>query len=172
MDKTFSIREGREEDLVDVLELNQVEAKWTSNLSSDRLTSLINYSNIFLVAEIKSRVSAFLVVIPGNSDYLNNNLGWFRNRIESFWYVDRIVVSQTCSGMGIGRSLYDHLFQLASESQIQAVACEYSTTPMNEVSAAFHRRTGFVEIGTRADPVYSKVLSMQLHRLKDNSDGT
>lgn len=172
MDKVFNIRDGSDKDLPDVLALNQIEAKWTSDLTSTRLASLIGYANIFVVAEVEDQVGGFLIVVAGTSDYPNDNLSWFWNRIENFWYIDRIVVSQSFSGMGIGKSLYNHAFELASQQRIDAVVCEYSTVPMNEGSAAFHRRVGFEEIGIREDLANGKVLSMQSYRvsvLKDDA---
>ncbi|MEQ9452522.1 MAG: GNAT family N-acetyltransferase [Pseudomonadales bacterium] len=166
MDKVFNIRDGSDKDLAEVLALNQIEAKWTSDLTCAGLASLISYANIFVVADVEDQVGGFLVVVPGTSAYPNDNLRWFRNRTENFWYIDRIVVGQSFSGMGIGKSLYNHAFKLASRQRIDAVVCEYSTVPMNEGSAAFHRRVGFEEIGIREDLANGKVLSMQSYHVR------
>ncbi len=160
-----SIRRGQATDRDVVLALNQEEAKWTSDLDVASLARLIEYSRLFDVVTEAQVVAGFILVMTADSDYPNDNLNWFRSRGQNFWYVDRIVVSSTYAGRGFGRQLYEHLFALAKANGISSIVCEYSLAPLNEGSAAFHERLGFVEIGRRTDTANQKQVSMQQRKL-------
>ena len=156
------IRQASACDLPDVLKLNQAEAVWTSHLTLTSLRELDAWSNLHLVVEHDGDVAGFLIVIPGDAAYPNDNLNWFKDKLDTnFWYIDRVVVDKQYAGSGFGRLLYTHAFELAAQRGIAHIVCEYSTTPMNHGSAAFHRRMGFIEIGVREDMAKGKVLSMQ-----------
>lgn len=159
------IREGTRADLSDVLSLNQAEEKWTSKLALDSLEELIAYSVAYKVLTTAESVSGFVLAMNSSSAYPNANLNWFNARLESFWYVDRIVVAGTCSRRGYGRALYEHIFARARQERVRSITCEYSTRPMNEGSAAFHAQMGFREIGNRIDKTNGKGLSMQVCEL-------
>ena len=148
-----------------VLALNQAEAKWTSDLSLVQLRELGGYAALFDVVEVRGNVAGLLLVMADDSAYPNANLNWFRERYARFWYVDRIVVERSAAGRGLGRILYEHCFQRAAEHDKEVLVCEYSIVPMNEGSAAFHRRMGFRDVGTRSDNASGKRLSMQLRDL-------
>lgn len=159
------IREGTRADLNQVLSLNQAEEKWTSELDLDSLEELMGYSVAFKVLADAESVFGFVLVMNSSSAYPNANLNWFNARLESFWYVDRIVVDGVCSRRGYGRALYGHIFASARQEKVRNIACEYSTRPMNKGSAAFHARMGFREIGNRSDKTNGKGLSMQVCEL-------
>ena len=161
----YQIREGTSTDLSDVLSLNRAEEKWTSILDLDSLEELIGYSVAFKVLTDSEIVSGFVLVMSSSSAYPNANLNWFNARLESFWYVDRIVVARSCSRRGYGRALYEHIFARARQERVGSITCEYNTRPMNEGSAAFHARMGFREIGNRSDKANGKGLSMQMCEL-------
>ena len=159
------IREGTRADLNDVLSLNQAEEKWTSELDLDSLEELMDYSVAFKVLADTESVFGFALVMNSSSAYSNANLDWFNARLESFWYVDRIVVAGTCSRKGYGRALYERIFASARLEKVRSITCEYSARPMNERSAAFHAQMGFREIGNRNDKTNGKGLSMQVCEL-------
>lgn len=156
------MRAGIPDDLGAVLSLNQVEAHWTSILTHDGLEALVGHCVQFTVATVDDNVAGFLVVIPTGSAYAGANYHWFEARLENYWYVDRIVVAKDAAGQGIGRRLYEHCFAEARQAGIEAIACEYSTVPMNEGSRAFHERMGFTTLDVRYDDASGKSLSMQI----------
>ena len=49
--------------------------------------------------------------------------------------------------MGLGRKLYQNVFNLAEKSGVEGVTAVITTMPCNEVSFKFHEKMGFHEIG-------------------------
>jgi uncharacterized protein len=73
------------------------------------------------------------------------------------------VVGASAQGQGGGRRLYEALFAFTREASFDDVVCEYDLDPPNPVSAAFHARFGFVEIGRQR--ANGKQVSMQSARI-------
>ena len=162
MSANATIRNGTAADVDAVLALNQDEAKWTSNMTRAGMEALVGYACLFLVVEVDGAPAGFVIMIASDSAYPNENLAWFRERYAGFWYVDRIVISKACAGAGMGRKLYERCFEAARQNGVDQVVCEYSTEPMNEGSAAFHRAMGFTAVGRKTDIANGgKQVSMQ-----------
>ena len=58
-------------------------------------------------------------------------------------YIDRIVVSPSAKGTGIGRALYESVFEHARQCGANEVTAEINVRPANPSSMAFHERLGF-----------------------------
>ena len=80
-------------------------------------------------------------------DYASENYRWFSERGDSFVYIDRVVVAEEARGTGIGRALYDAVFERAREHGRAEVDCEVNVRPENPQSLAFHARLGFEKLG-------------------------
>lgn len=89
-------------------------------------------------------IGGFMLLLDEHADYASANYQFFKRRYETFLYVDRIVVSPVHQRMGIGRRLYEELFQLAGENP---ATCEVNVVPPNPRSLAFHEQLGFSEVG-------------------------
>ena len=89
-------------------------------------------------------VGGFMLLLDEHADYASANYQYFKRHYESFLYVDRIVVSPEHQRMGIGRRLYEELFQLAGEFP---ATCEVNVVPPNPRSLAFHEQLGFSKVG-------------------------
>jgi predicted GNAT superfamily acetyltransferase len=79
--------------------------------------------------------------------YDGSHFLWFRQRLDRFLYIDRVIVAATHRRHGLGRLLYEDLIRRASQLACPLIACEVNFRPPNPVSDAFHARFGFVEIG-------------------------
>lgn len=86
---------------------------------------------------------AMLLVFDQDADYDSVNFLWFRERYETFAYVDRIVISPTRRGQGLARLFYEGLFDWAREAGLKRVVAEYNIEPLNAVSESFHAKMGF-----------------------------
>jgi len=93
--------------------------------------------------------------------YQNENFAWFARRFPRFVYIDRVVVSPACRGLGVGRLLYGRVFDHAAARGIPAVTCEYNIEPLNAASRDFHDRLGFRELGTQWVAAGKKKVSLQ-----------
>jgi uncharacterized protein len=127
-----------------ILRLNRENARETSPLDANELARMINAARVATMVE---RGIAFLLAFDQSADYDNWNFIWFRERFETFLYVDRVVVKNDHRRLGLGRLLYDDLFRRARHLGHQRIACEVNVRPPNPVSDAFHANLGFAEVG-------------------------
>lgn len=90
---------------------------------------------------------AFLVALAGRAPAVAPNYHWFAARLESFVYVDRVVVARAVRKRGFGRLLYRDLTEAAGRAGYKRICCEVNLDPPNPASDAFHAALGFAEIG-------------------------
>lgn len=155
------IRDVRSADYPHIVSLNREFVHFTSEMDEHRLGLLNDFSSYHRVVEVDGKVVAFLLVMGPGSSYDSVNYRWFDERYESFYYVDRIVIAGSEHRKGLGRVLYDDLFEQAKQNLVKVLTCEYYTTPANPVSAAFHQRYGFSEVGSQVIVAGEKIVSMQ-----------
>jgi uncharacterized protein len=127
-----------------ILRLNEENARDTSSLSLAKMARMISAARVATMVEPGI---AFLLAFDQSADYDSWNFIWFRERFDSFLYVDRIAIGKDHRRLGLGQMLYDDLFCRARHLGHQRIACEVNVRPPNPVSDAFHARLGFVEVG-------------------------
>lgn len=115
----------------------------------DEMRSLIAGSAI-AVAVDDGEVAGFLLAMEPGLDYASENYRWFAERSDSFLYVDRIVLDERLRGQGVGRRLYEAVFDRARLAGFGEVDCEVNVDPPNPGSLAFHARMGFEEVGRQS----------------------
>lgn len=128
-----------------LLDLNAQNVVETSPLSPERFDWMIARAR---VATFVPPDAAFLIAFAHDDAFDGGHFLWFRARLQSFLYVDRIVVAAASRGRGYGRLLYEDLFVRARAAGIDRIVCEVNAVPPNPGSAAFHALLGFQEIGT------------------------
>lgn len=128
----------------DLLALNNRNAEQTSWLEAARFEHMVG--SAFMALHVPD-AKALLVAFDQNADYKSPNFLWFRDRLDRFVYIDRIIVDGQARGLGLARRLYGQLFDLAREAGHNLVACEVNSMPPNPGSDAFHAALGFVEAG-------------------------
>ena len=131
----------------DLLALNNRSAVETSWLEPARFEHMV--ASAFAALHVPE-AKALLLTFDQSADYDSPNFLWFRERLERFAYIDRIVVGEQARGLGLARQLYEQLFDLALEAGHSLVTCEVNSTPPNPGSDAFHAAMGFVEAGSVA----------------------
>jgi predicted GNAT superfamily acetyltransferase len=127
-----------------ILHLNNANAREMSPLDAGRLARMIAAARVATVVEAGA---AFLLAFDQDADYDGWNFMWFRKRLDTFLYVDRIVVGEGRRRLGLGRLLYEDCFRRAGDLGHQRIACEVNLRPPNPVSDAFHAELGFAEVG-------------------------
>ena len=68
---------------------------------------------------------------------------WFKQRYDSFVYVDRIVIKEGSRAKGVGTMLYDDLYSWAKVKGLSQITCEINSKPPNVPSVNFHAKMGF-----------------------------
>ena len=128
-----------------LLRLNNDNARETSMLTPEQFDRLIGAAR---VATFIAPSAAFLVAMEQSDAYDGGHFLWFRERVDWFPYIDRIVVAQDHRRRGLGRLLYEDLFTQAQRLGHSRIACEVSALPPNPGSDAFHAALAFVQVGT------------------------
>lgn len=128
-----------------LLALNNRSAVETSWLEPERFEHLV--ASAFAGLHVPE-AQALLLTFDQSADYDSPNFLWFRDRLERFVYIDRIIVDEQARGLGLARQLYEQLFDLAREAGHSLVTCEVNSTPPNPGSDAFHAAMGFAEAGS------------------------
>ncbi len=141
-------------DLDQVLELNQYWVPHVSSVTRAELEAIVEQCSLALVARTSVGLAGFVLVVPPGADYGSPNYRFFSARLADgahevgeFRYVDRIAVATTAQGTGVGRRLYQAVFDHAVADGAAEVTCEVNVEPPNPGSQAFHARMGFVEVG-------------------------
>ncbi|HIG22216.1 GNAT family N-acetyltransferase [Henriciella sp.] len=117
---------------------------------ADGLGALIAMGSCLVAASEGGALLGFInLVEPGTVAYRSDNLRWIENWMTrqqvSAHYVDRIAISETARGQGVGEALYRAAFEAAKPNAF--LCCEVNTDPDNPGSHRFHQRLGFGPIG-------------------------
>jgi predicted GNAT superfamily acetyltransferase len=132
------------EDLVAMVALNNEFVTETSFLTPDAMRHLIGAAFHVRVA---GETEAFCIALDQAANHDSPNLEWFRQRLERFVYIDRIIVAAHARGRGIAQTLYRDLIAAAKNAGHTVACCEVNISPPNPGSDRFHDAFGFVEIG-------------------------
>ena len=151
------------DDLDAVLRLNDEWVPEVGEIDAARLAHLVDQASLSLVAVDADRADdpgvallGLVIVMAPGADYDSPNYRYFEQAraagdLGEFRYVDRIVVATAAHRRGVGRRLYDAVFDHAREHDAATVTCEVNVEPPNPVSTAFHSSLGFVEVGRQSN---------------------
>jgi predicted GNAT superfamily acetyltransferase len=141
-----------EADLDEVLELNERSVPHVGSVDRERLASIVGECRAALVARDQDgSLAGFVIVLGEGASYDSPNYRAFAGRFDRFLYVDRIAVDPSSHRGGVGRALYEQVFDLARAEGAPRVTCEVNVDPPNPVSMAFHHAAGFVEVGRQVN---------------------
>lgn len=157
----MKVRDAQPRDFDAIARLNRESEHFMSRMDRARLDVLASQAVYLRVAEVDGEVAAFLLGFAPGSAYESENYRWFSARYDDFVYIDRIAVGGRFRGRGIGALLYADLFAFARERRSPRVVCEFDIEPPNAVSAKFHARFGFREVGSQRVSYADKRVSMQ-----------
>ena len=129
-------------------------------MNSARFAELKAQCALLLVAETAGTVCGFLMAFTAGAEYDSPNYRWFLNNVDSFLYIDRIVVSGGTRGLGIGNRLYAEARKWAVLSSLDKLTAEIDLEPPNHGSLLFHKKLGFIELATHRVAA-TKLVSLQ-----------
>ncbi len=156
------IRDASRADFERILHLNEESVHFLSPLLLARLEALHSEAAYHRVIDDNGSIAGFLLAFREGSHYDSSNYVWFKQHYDQFLYIDRVVVSKQYQGQGIGKKLYDDLFEFAKNSGVMHITCEFDIDPPNHASQRFHERFGFSEVGKRSYGEVTKQVSMQM----------
>ena len=161
MSGTPPVRDAVPADFDAIVRLNRESEHFLSRMDLARLLVLRSQAAALRVADNGGAVAAFLLAFAPGCAYDSENYRWFDARFERFIYVDRVVVDAAQRGRGLGALLYEDVFALARQGGFERVVCEFDVEPPNPVSAKFHARFGFREVGSQQVSYARKRVSLQ-----------
>jgi predicted GNAT superfamily acetyltransferase len=135
-------------DLDEVLDLNERWVPHVATATAESLRAIVEECSLALVArDDLGDLAGFVLVLAPGADYASPNYRFFCERSDDFRYVDRIAVAPSAQGSGLGRRLYEAVFDHARDAGSPRVDAEVNLVPPNPDSQAFHAALGFVEVG-------------------------
>jgi predicted GNAT superfamily acetyltransferase len=146
----MQLREVDSNDLSRIVELNDAAAPAVPVTGVPEMTRLVELSSLALVAADGDDVHGFVIAFQPGTPYDSENYRFFEQRGTNHLYVDRIVVDAAARGSGVGRQLYDAVFERARDTGRGEVTCEVNLEPPNPESLAFHARLGFERVGEQS----------------------
>lgn len=162
---SIQIRDVREHELDSVLALNNAAGPTILPLDAARVKRLFEHADYFRVAVVDGHIAGFLVAFTESADYDSSNFRWFKDHLDAFVYIDRIVVASSRRGAGVGRVFYADI-QSFAEVRRPNIACEVFLEDGNEAALLFHGTFGFHEAGQHVMPESGKHASMLVKRLQ------
>lgn len=150
MSEKFELRPVNESDYQFILHVNEVNVEVLSPMDMTKLHKFVEMADVFTVALVNGERAAFQIALTEDaSSYDSENYQWFKKKYEHFLYLDRIVIDEPFRRMGLGRAMYQDLFNYAKQNNIPVVTAEVDTIPYNGSSLKFHEEMGFHEVGTQ-----------------------
>lgn len=136
-------------DATAVLAINAECVPEVGEMDEDKLAYFEANSSFFVVEEdVEGKVVGFLIGLDDTTTgYPSNNFAWLSERYPNFAYVDRVAVTTSARGSGLGPRFYDAFEAWAFGHGKLRLTAEVNTVPDNPHSHHFHQKAGFVEIG-------------------------
>ncbi len=133
-------------DVESIAIINAANVPAVGEADEAHLAHLLEQASIALGAELRGEVVGFCIVLAPGADYGSVNYRWFSERYSSFAYLDRVAVTETHRGLGIGAALYGEVERRLGAS-VPWFVLEVNLRPRNDGSLRFHARQGFEEVG-------------------------
>ena len=145
----YRLRDYASSDADAICLINDAQIPHVTLLPPEELQLLADQAFRFRIAESASGdVVGFVLALDETAVYASLNFQWFKSRYSRFVYIDRIVVSPTAQGAGVGRLLYTDLATAAARVS-PLLTCEVNIRPPNPGSMRFHEKFGFVQAGVQ-----------------------
>ena len=160
----IEIRDADSRDLPTVLAMNQAAVPHVGSITLERMQTFHDHAAYFRVALADGSLAAFLIGLTPEADYDSPNFLWFRRNYVEFAYIDRVAVAGGARRLGLGSALYRD-FERFFSGRVPRIACEVNLRPSNEPSMDFHRRHGFVQVGSQEIEGGAKEVAMLVKEL-------
>ena len=131
--------DGNHDDrLQKIYDLNQANTPEVGSLESvDYLHKLIELSAYNLLVLKGDEVIGFIICMREGSAYGSENYKFFSRKLKKFLYVDRVAIEKNYRREGLGKAIYDDIFNEAKIENLP-IALEVNTEPVNQPSLNFH----------------------------------
>jgi len=146
-----------------ILSLNEQNIEVLSPIFKGELCFFERTADLFELVCIDGLPVGFCIALREDiKEYDLRCYRWFRERYPKYLYIDRIVVSEKYRRLGIGKRIYNIIFNQAWKNGVKFVAAGITTAPYNESSLKFHQALGFSEVGEETIRNGTVKVSMQI----------
>jgi predicted GNAT superfamily acetyltransferase len=136
-------------DILSIYSINQANTPEVGSLeSTEKLRELLNMSSLVLVAKTNNEIIGFVVCLEAGAAYTSLNYKYISKKAKKFIYIDRIAIKNQHRRSGVGKSLYEIIFNYSEKFELP-VYCEVNIKPRNQPSLDFHKKIGFFKIGSK-----------------------
>ena len=136
-------------DILSIYSINQANTPEVGSLeSTKKLRGLLSMSSIVLAAKINNEIIGFVVCLEAGAAYASLNYKYISKKAKKFGYIDRIAIKNEHRRSGVGRRLYEIIFNYSKKLELP-IYCEVNTKPLNQPSLDFHKKNGFLNIGSK-----------------------
>lgn len=146
---TQDIRDAEPGDYDALVVLNNAAVPAVNALTAADFADFAWQADLFRVAGPVGDPQAVLIALRPGRAYDSLNYRWFERAYDSFLYVDRVVVSDTRRGEGLGAAFYEDFAAAGRRLGVPRLTCEVNLDPPNPGSIRFHERLGFRPVGTQ-----------------------
>lgn len=146
------VRPVAPQDRAALLALNNRHVPAVNALEPAALSRLLEAALLALAAGPVGAPTGLLILLGPAGPAEGPNHAWVREHHPEAAYIDRVVVSATARGQGLGRRFYAAAAGAAAQAGFAALGCEVNLDPPNPESLAFHHRLGFRPVGEATDP--------------------
>ncbi|MDX1508820.1 MAG: GNAT family N-acetyltransferase [Woeseiaceae bacterium] len=158
------IRDVREKDLDQVLELNESCVPAVNSVPLEQMQWFAEHAAYFRVAAADDVVGGFLVGLRPGTSYASPNYRWFCDNYPDFAYVDRVAVAEVARRQGLASRFYDDFRDSISDS-VDVMTCEVNIRPANESSMRFHEQYGFRQVASQETDGGDKEVALMVRPL-------
>ena len=145
----LSLRPVTTSDVAALSALNNTAYPAVPMTSAEEMLDLVQLSSWGRVAFDADHLLGFVLCVSPGQAYESENYRYFETHYASHFYIDRIVIDSTARGRGVGSMLYREVFAQAETSGFEYVTCEVNLDPPNPLSAQFHSKMGFEQVGSQ-----------------------
>ena len=136
-------------DILSIYSINQANTPEVGSLeSTEKLRELLSMSSLVLVAKTNNEIIGFVVCLEAGAAYTSLNYKYISKKAKKFVYIDRIAIKNQHRRSGVGKSLYEIIFNYSEKFELP-IYCEVNTKPKNQASLDFHKKVGFFKIGRK-----------------------
>jgi predicted GNAT superfamily acetyltransferase len=154
------IRDATEADLPAMLALNAACVPEITPITLPALRALVAQAPHVRVVERERSFAGVLLGLSERAQYASPYFQWFKDRYPRFFYVDRVMVVDGARRAGVGRELYVDVEAYARRAGYPVLTCEVNVRPANIASLSFHRKQGFIAVGTLESAGGDKAVTM------------
>ena len=142
----LSIRALKVSDLPLVHQWNEANLPHVNSLDFDSFEQVFKLSSFAYLLTIHHTPAGFAWLMGPNLSYSSRNYRYFNSNLNTFLYLDRIVISEAYRSRGLATHLYQHI---ASMHPNVPICCEVNSEPPNVASTRLHEKLGFKELGKK-----------------------